>query len=178
MECQKYVLLRYGAHILVHDRRAHALFVWSWYNVFTWPPWAFHHVYVYHFRILDLRFDRKRQPQHFEAFNQWVIRRWNHLLQESTATEKFWTLSAFKWFPVMLCSYDAKLISNLLFLIRVSSKKGCQTQFCVKWSCGTKKRDSPVRVENRGVGTAEEIVALQLLASRKFPKFERLRIHL
>ncbi len=67
MECQKYVLLRYGARILVHDRRAHALLVWSWDNVFTWPPWAFHHVYVYHFRILDLRFDRKRQPQHDEA---------------------------------------------------------------------------------------------------------------
>ncbi len=48
-------------HVLVHDGRAHALLVWSWDYVFAWPPWGFHQMCVYHCRILDLRFDRKRQ---------------------------------------------------------------------------------------------------------------------
>ncbi len=31
----------------------------------------------------------------------------------------------------------------------------------MKWRWGTKKQDSPVRVENGGVGTAQEIVSLR-----------------
>ncbi len=34
----------------------------------------------------------------------------------------------------------------------------------VKWRWVTKKLDSPARVENKGVGTAEEIVSLRFLA--------------
>ncbi len=36
-------------------------------GVFAWPPWASPQICAYHFRILDLRFDRKRPPQHDEA---------------------------------------------------------------------------------------------------------------
>ncbi len=36
----------------------------------------------------------------------------------------------------------------------------------MKWWLGTKKQDSLVRGENRGVGTAEEIVSLQFLTRR------------
>ncbi len=50
----------------------------------------------------------------------------------------------------------------------------------LKW--GTMKQDSPVRVENRGVGTAEQIVNLQFLASvraaqNSFVKFATGQLH-
>ncbi len=59
---------RHGANILVHDGRAHVLLVSSFPNyVFSWLPWTVPQMCFHHFRILDLRFVRKRQPQHDEA---------------------------------------------------------------------------------------------------------------
>ncbi len=68
----------------------------------------------------------------------------------------------------MLLSCDAKLSGTLFFLVQISSKKTinyqvCQAQFWVKLKWGTMKQDSPVRVENRGDGTAEQIVTLRFL---------------
>ncbi len=35
--------------------------------VVAWIPWTFPQMCLYHFRKLDLKFDRKRQPQHDKA---------------------------------------------------------------------------------------------------------------
>ncbi len=46
----------------------------------------------------------------------------------------------------------------------------------MKWRWGAKKQDSPVRGENREVGTPEESVSLRFLACFEFPQLKLLKI--
>ncbi len=52
---------------------------------------------IFGFWIYDLTEKANHNTmKHFEAFNKWRIRRWNHLLQRSTKREQFRAFSAFK----------------------------------------------------------------------------------
>ncbi len=104
---------------------------------------------IFKFWIYDLTENANHSTiKHFEAFNQWM----NQLRQKSNVRGKFWTLSTFKWFPVRLLSCDAKLIGNLFFLIRFSSKKTINYQVfkpSLGWSGGGGQRSRTVRLESR-----------------------------
>ncbi len=57
--------------------------------------------------------------------------------------------------------FDEVILSDSRFGFRVKRLlpiRFVKPSFLVKWRWGTKKQDSRVRDENRGVGTAEEIV--------------------
>ncbi len=75
---------------------------------------------------MDLRFDRKRQPQHDEALRG--IQPVGDPMMEPPPSEKHCKIEVLnivglQMISVILRSYDDELIGNLLFKIRISSKK-------------------------------------------------------
>ncbi len=62
----------------------------------------------------------------------------------------------------MRCQADRQtVLLDLDFELKDYKLLGLSSPALGEAEVGTKKRDSPVRVENRGVGTAEEIVSLR-----------------
>ncbi len=169
---------------MVDDGRAYVLLVSSWDYVFAWLPWTFPQMCLYHFRFLDQRFDHKHQPQYDEALR--CIQPVKDRTVEPPPSEKHCKRAVLNIVGVQMISRDLAMLSwSAICSSRIGFRvKRPLTIRFVKpsfgWSGDGGQRSGTVRLvfENRGARTAEEIVPLQLLAWRKFPQFERLRIHL
>ncbi len=96
---------------------------------------------LYNFRILDLRFYRKRQPQHDEAPRD-IQPVDDPTVEPPPSSEK----------------HCKRAVLNIVIQLGLSSL------FLREMVVGDNEIGSSVRVENRGAGTAEKIASLRFLA--------------